>query len=222
MSIQPDNSGDRYSPYQTAEELFSHSVCTHIVSMPPIQDTQMGLHSQHVHLERQARAFRAIYHVDLSNLRTEDYPSLQDLYRRHPRWRDALWQDISAYPDLPYNTRYRPLTNTIEVWAMPDSDADSDQGSYIAYGSAEVVSLSPAFRKQLQPQDNWLIVRHPGRTWRVVSKKLILKSRGKAGNQSSQTKREPDFLIVYGQPPINWRDAEQHILSIETGTLEEK
>jgi hypothetical protein len=230
MSIQPEKSDDRSGPYQTAEELFSRPACTHIVSVPSHQDAQLGLHSQHVHLERQTGAFRATYHVGVSNLRTEDYPSLEDLYQRHPRWRDALWQDISAYPDLSYDARYRPLTETIEVWAMPESDAGPDQESYIVYGAAEVVSLSPAYRKLLRPQGTWLIIKHPGRTWRVVSKKLVGKKRGKLGRafhrfllkvkirspfigkQPSQIKREPDFLIVYGQPPSNWRDAKQHIL----------
>lgn len=253
MNIQPEKNGDSHSRYQTADELFSHPACTHIVSMPSRQDIQLGLHSQHIHLERQAEAFRAIDHFRVSRLRTENYPSLEELYQCHPHWRELLWQDVSAYPDLPYYTRYRPLTDAIEVWAMPDSDAGSDQGNYVVYGAAEVVSLSPAFRKQLQPQGNWLIVSHPGIPWDVVSTKLVLKrrKRGKIARsfykflyrkgfdvdkfymkvimvivtwspfihpQPSHKEREPDFLIVYGQPPSTWRDAPQHDLSTETSS----
>lgn len=247
MSRQPEERDDYPSLYQAADELFSRPGCTHIVSAPPSQDAHIGLHSQHVHLERQEGGFKALYTILVSRLKTEDYPNLEDLYQRHPEWRTRRWQDISEYPDLPYNTRYQPLANSIEVWAMLDKDTDPG-GMYIAYGAAEVVSLTPAFRKLLRPQDTWLIVKHPGRTWHIVSTKLVGKKRGKVGRafyrflyrigfyhflmrgkmwlltrvmmwfpfvgkQPSRIEREPDFLVVYGQPPINWRDAEQHILS---------
>jgi hypothetical protein len=244
VSRQPEEHDDHQSLYQMADELFSRPGCTHIVSAPPSQDAHLGLHSQHVHLERQEGGFKALYPILISNLKTEDYSSLEDVYQRHPEWRNTNWQDISEYPDLPYNTRYQPLANSIEVWAMLDRDSDPDDGMYIAYGAAEVVSLTPAFRKQLRPQDNWLMVKHPGRTWRVVSTKLVLKKRGKidrafhhflyrigfygfllkvkmrvmmwspsVGKQSTRPEQEPGFLVVYGKPPNNWRDAEQHILS---------
>lgn len=248
VSRQSEERDDHQNLYQTADELFNRPGCTHIVSAPSSQDAHLGLHSQHIYLERQEGGFKALYTILVSRLKTEDYPGLEDLYQRYPEWRNKRWQDISEYPDLPYDTRYRPLTDTIEVWAMPDKDTDPD-GMYVAYGAAEVVSLTPAFRKQLRPQDTWLIIKHPGRTWDVVSTKLVLKRQGKVGRAffkflyrywkgyvkfymkvrmaiaiwtpfSRQTpshkEREPDFLIVYGQPPNNWREAEQHILSTDT------
>ena len=245
MSTQPENSKDANSVYQTPDELFSRSACIHIIS-PPRRRFVHYYFIQNVHLERHADGFRATYSIFESgpfvpSLRVEEYPDLGAFYQHHPYGKDAIWQDISDFPILPYTAHYEPLTETINVWVEPP-------GNYTVHGPVEITNISSSWQKLLRPLGTWLIVGHPEITRHIVSTKLIGKKRGKIGRtfhnflyrkgfynfilevkiwfpfigkQQVRIEHDPGFLAVYGQPPINWREAEQHILAIDTAHYEE-
>lgn len=240
MSTQPESSNDYNGLYQTAEELFSRPTCTHIFSSPRRHHVHYYI-IQNAHLERHADGFRAIYSilesgVFVHRLRVEEYPDLGAFYHHHPYGRDAIWQDISDFPTLPYTAHYKPLTETINVWI-------ESPGNYTVYGSVEITNMPFPFQKLLHPLSTWLIVEHPAITLHVVSKVLVGKKRGKIGRtfhnflhrkgfykfilkvkvrspfigkQQSRIEFDPGFLVIYGKPPINWHETEQHILSMNT------
>ena len=239
MSTQPEHADEFPGERRTPDVLFSSPACTHIIS-PPRRHFTHTYFIQDVHLERLDDGFKATYSifeksVFVPELRVEEYSDLEAFYQLHTYGKEAIWLDISTYPALPYNTRYEPFADAINI-------GRDRLGNYMVYGPTEISTTPHPYQKRLRPLGTWLIVQHPEETSHVVSTTIVGGKRGKrgiafnnflhrkgfykfiiafrvyapfSGKQRVRIEHHPAFLTVYGQPPMNWREAERHSILIE-------
>jgi hypothetical protein len=119
VDTEPSMSSQAGSPLRTADELFAHPECVHIVSM--------NNSSQNIHLERTNECFRLTFGaLGAEPPPFREFGTLDELYQARElmamrvNWRDAIWQDISGYPPFSYSALYRPLGDPIKLAILPD------------------------------------------------------------------------------------------------------
>jgi hypothetical protein len=240
-----------HNPYQTPEELFSDPACKHIISMATDQQIHLerlpkGLRVTYPdgfilikrgnpekrwqmrkhHLEPRSEERNQI--EQHFGLYTEVFSHLQDFYQQHhPSWKnispqDAIWQDISDYPELPYSTIYCPIRESISFFARLEG-VFTPHGPYVAYGPAEVIHQGARWGVLLRPTSNWLVLEYPAISHPVVYKIIHLHKRSGESQQPTKPDRSlgspglverPACLVVYGRPPGNWRSGPQHLMPL--------
>lgn len=249
MSVKGVSDEQEPNPYQTPEALLSRPACRHIISMTTDQQIHLervpegfrvtypdGLNlikmgnpewqraRRHRYLRPRPKVIAQI--EQHFSLHAEVFASLQDFYQQHlPHWRnispqDAIWQDISDYPDLPYSAIYCPLRERIEF----SRRSGTPSGPYIAYGLAEVEQQERPLKAILHPTDSWLILEYPVVTYKVAyginyaTRSKIIKFYRRMEQRLRKLRypyalmEEPACLILYGHPPADWRSGPQHVI----------
>lgn len=209
---------------RTPEELFARPACRHIITL--------NNPGQNFHLERTAQGFRFISASSGSDQHyIREFPSLGDMYQepQRPGMRfelsDAIWRDISEYPELPYGMVYRPLSGAVEVGVHRDNESQTAHGEHAIYGPAHV-RVDEHSLYIVTPTEGWLVVEYPAYTLRTKGSMAIIRPtrnayqrmRLKLNNfwlrhrRRTRILERPGVMTVYGKPPTDWR-AQRQVLA---------
>jgi hypothetical protein len=212
--------------YQTAESLFQHPTCTRLVLK--------GGSTTNLFVERGPDGYRLLEHTGQHPLHLLRAGTLEDLVRISAAFSTELienpltkpcWLDISAYPELPADARYFVFQEHVRVLVARASPYNTNHGPMIIYGSF-VESAPPQKNRPyvVQPQQRWLVVEYPARTFLLPDIRWVMQARSSWGLRlrvkiqhwldrlhlsTLHLHESPGRLEVYGRPPPNWREGEQ-------------
>ena len=206
----------------TAEELFAHPECARIITMTNPD--------QNLHLERDVAGFRFTAGApDVGRHNSREFASLDSVYafwdempQRAGDLRGAIWQDISDYPLIPDDVRYRPLDGPVELHILPDSDQMTAHGPHVIYGPAEITMADTELRSyRITASDGWLVIEYPACTMRGGVRGILRPTRNvldrlrlkyenyRLRHEESPPVVRPGVTVVYGKPPTDWQTVRQ-------------
>jgi hypothetical protein len=220
--FQPPDQRPLGTDLQTADELLARPDCTHIITL--------NNPDQNLHLERTAEGFQfTAGSPGTESPYSRGFPSLDAVYQdwdmapvRHFSLREAIWQDISAYPAFPSSVLWRPLESPVELHLIADSERATAHGPLAVFGPAEIATPAP-YTYHLTATSGWLIVEHPAYTMRgrggrgilrptrtlLDRLRLYLENRRLRRDTRMWTHVRPGVTVVYGKPPADWQTVRQ-------------